>query len=126
MKRFVLACLGVVAVVAGDSVAAHHSTATYDHTVKKTLSGTVVEFGWTNPHAYIQVDVANESGGTDRWAIAMGTPTSLVRSGWKSTLLKPGDRVTVVVNPLKNGDHGGWIVSITLPDGRTLGTKALE
>lgn len=126
MKRFVLAYVSAIVITATGSLAAHHSTAMYDHTARKTLAGTVVEFGWVNPHSYIQVDVPNESGGTDRWAVAMGTPSSLVKAGWKSTVLKPGDRVTVVINPLRNGDHGGWIVSITLADGRTLGARGLE
>jgi Family of unknown function (DUF6152) len=56
----------------------------------------------------------------------MGSPNSLVKNGWKSTILKPGDKVTVVVNPLRSGEHGGIFQSITLADGRTLGGRATD
>ena len=106
------------------ALSAHHSPVMFDRAVKKTLIGTVVEFAWTNPHASIQLDVPNESGGTDRWGVELGSPNSMVRNGWRSSLLKPGDKVTVVVNPLKSGEFGGIFVSITLADGRTLGGNA--
>jgi hypothetical protein len=56
----------------------------------------------------------------------MGSPNSMAKAGWRSTLLKPGDTVTVVVNPLKSGEPGGIFVSITLADGRTLGGRATD
>ena len=108
------------------SVVAHHSPVMFDRGVRKTLVGTVVEFAWMNPHASIQLDVANESGATDRWGVELGSPNSMVRNGWRSSLLKPGDKVTVVVNPLKSGELGGIFVSITLADGRTLGGNAVN
>ena len=106
------------------ALSAHHSPVMFDRSVRKTLVGTVVEFAWMNPHASIQLDVANESGGMDRWGVELGSPNSMVRTGWRSSLLKPGDKVTVVVNPLKSGELGGIFVSITLADGRTLGGNA--
>ena len=68
----------------------------------------------------------NESGGVDRWGVEMGSPQSMVRAGWRSNIIKAGDTVTVVVNPLKSGEFGGIFVSITLPDGRKLGGRAVE
>jgi len=56
----------------------------------------------------------------------MGSPTSLVKAGWKSTTVKYGDHIKPVVRPLKNGEHGGLFVSVTLDDGRTLGGRALQ
>ena len=107
-------------------LSAHHSPVMFDRSVRKTLVGTVVEFAWMNPHASIQLDVPNEGGGIDRWGVELGSPNSMVRNGWRSSLLKPGDKVTVVVNPLKSGELGGIFVSITLADGRTLGGNAVN
>jgi len=125
MKRSVVTCVLAVFLAAA-SLAAHHSPVLFDRTVSKTLVGTVVEFAWTNPHAAIQLDVPNERGASERWGVELGSPNSMVKTGWKSTTLKPGDKVTVVVNPLKSGEFGGIFVSMTLPDGRKLGGRAVE
>jgi hypothetical protein len=126
MKRLLTVCIGIVVTLAVGSLAAHHSPVLFDRSIKKTLVGTVVEFVWVNPHASIQLDVVNESGATERWGVEMGSPNSMVKNGWKSTILKPGDKVTVVVNPLRSGEHGGIFQSITLADGRTLGGRATD
>jgi hypothetical protein len=126
MNRSLLTCVVVLAALMAGSVAAHHSPVMFDRSVRKTLVGTVVEFAWMNPHASIQLDVPNASGGTDRWGVELGSPNSMVRNGWRSSILKRGDKVTVVVNPLKSGEFGGIFVSITLPDGRTLGGNAVN
>jgi hypothetical protein len=126
MNRSILACVAVVIVALTVALSAHHSPVMFDRSVRKTLVGTVVEFAWMNPHASIQLDVPNEGGGTDRWGVELGSPNSMVRNGWRSSLLKSGDKVTVVVNPLKSGEFGGIFVSITLADGRTLGGNAVN
>ena len=125
MTRPVFVSLLLAATLAG-SAAAHHSPVMFDRTVSKTLVGTVVRFTWTNPHSAIQLDVPNESGGMDRWGVELGSPQSMARAGWRSNIIKPGDTVTVVVNPLKSGEFGGIFVSLTLPDGRKLGGRAVE
>jgi Family of unknown function (DUF6152) len=125
MKRAFLACVGLV-VLAASSVAAHHSPVMFDRSVSKTLVGTVVQFTWTNPHSSIQIDVPNESGGVDRWGVELGSPQSMARNGWRSNLLKAGDKVTVVVNPLKSGEFGGIFVSMVLADGRKLGGRPTD
>jgi hypothetical protein len=125
MPRSVFASIVVVAVLTA-SVAAHHSPVMFDRSVSKTLVGTVVEFTWTNPHASIQLDVQNEGGSVDRWGVELGSPQSMARNGWRSNIIKPGDKVTVVVNPLKSGEYGGIFVSMTLADGRKLGGRAVE
>jgi hypothetical protein len=126
MIRSTLVITAVLVAMAVGSLAAHHSPVMFDRSVRKTIVGTVVEFAWTNPHASIQLDVPNEKGGTDRWGVELGSPNSMVQSGWRSTSVKPGDKVTVVVNPLKSGEFGGIFVSITLADGRTLGGRATD
>ena len=126
MKRACVSCVGLIVMVAVTSVAAHHSPVMFDRSVSKTLVGTVVQFSWTNPHSSIQLDVSNESGGVDRWGVELGSPQSMARNGWRSNLLKPGDKVTVTVNPLKSGEFGGIFVSIVLADGRKLGGRATD
>jgi Family of unknown function (DUF6152) len=107
-------------------VAAHHSPVMFDMTKSVTIEGTVVEFSWTNPHSSIQMDVPNQSGQMERWGVEMGSPNSMVRAGWKSTIVKPGDHVSVTVRPLKSGERGGMFMSIKLADGRVLGGRAAE
>ena len=125
MLRQVFAALALVAGLAV-SIGAHHSPVMFDRTAAKTLVGTVVRFTWTNPHTAILLDVPNDSGGIDRWGVELGSPQSMARAGWRSNIIKAGDTVTVVVNPLKSGEFGGIFVSITLPDGRKLGGRAVE
>src|SRR5205085_6108691 len=108
------------------SLAAHHSPVMFDRSKKQAITGTVKEFVWTNPHASIQVEVVNAKGATEVWGVEMNSPNNLVKQGWKSTILKGGEKVSVVINPLRTGEHGGAFVSIKLPDGRVLGDKWTE
>ena len=118
-------CTVIVALVAaGAPVVAHHSAAGIDRTQSKTVSGTVKEFRWGNPHAWIDLDVANDKGATDTWSIEMTSPTFLLRAGWKSSTLKSGDKVTATVRPFRDGTPGGLFVSVTLPDGRVMTERA--
>jgi Family of unknown function (DUF6152) len=106
--------------VAGGTASAHHSFAPFDLTKEKTITGTVSKFEWTNPHSWIWVDVPNEKGGVDSWAVEGMSPNYLARRGWTKTTLKPGDKVTIAVRPLKSGENGGMFVRATLADGRVL------
>jgi hypothetical protein len=100
---------------------AHHSFAMFDTAKRVTLSGTVTSFEWTNPHAYIEVDVPEAGGGMKHWSVELGSPSILMQGGWKFRDLKAGDKVTLDLNPLRNGDPGGLLIQVKLPDGRTLG-----
>lgn len=106
--------------VAG-SAWAHHSFAMFDQSRKVTLTGTVREFQWTNPHAWIHLDVPNATGGVDSWQVELNSPNNLKRQGWKSNSLKVGEKVTLMLNPLKDGTKGGLFIAVTLPDGTVLG-----
>src|SRR3954471_2726848 len=99
----------------------HHSFAMFDTTKQVTLVGTVTVFEWTNPHAYIELDVAGDAGATTHWTIELGSPSILQQGGWKFKDLKFGDKITAVVNPLKSGQPGALLSRITMPDGRVLG-----
>ena len=98
---------------------AHHSGAGVDRTRTVTITGTVKEFRWTNPHSWIDLEVTDAKG-TALWSIEMNPPPYLVRSGWKSSTLKPGDKVSVTLNPIRTGEPGGIFVSVALADGRVL------
>jgi hypothetical protein len=113
--------IGLFALALSTIAAAHHSFAMFDQSQQVTLKGTVSEFQWTNPHAWIHLDVPNANGVKDSWQVELNSPNNLKRQGWKSTSVKPGDQVTLVLNPLKDGSRGGLFVSITLPDGTVLG-----
>lgn len=102
---------------------AHHSGAGVDRTKTVTVSGIVKEFRWTNPHSWIDLEVSDGKA-TTLWSVEMNPPPFLIRAGWKSTTLKPGDKVSVTLNPIRTGEPGGIFVSVTLADGRVLGGRA--
>ena len=119
MKRFLIASALIVAFAA--SALAHHSPAAFEAQKTVTLVGTIKEFRWQNPHTWIEIMVPNDKGQEVLWAVELTSPTYLVRAGWKSNTLKPGDKVTIVGRPLKSGEPGSAIfTSVTLADGRTL------
>jgi len=111
----------LAALCVATSAFAHHSFAMFDQSKQVTLKGTVREFQWTNPHAWIHLDVPNPSGGVDSWQVELNSPNNLKRQGWKSTSLTAGEKVTLMLNPLKDGTKGGLFISVTLPDGTVLG-----
>ena len=84
-----------------------------------TLEGTVVEFQWTNPHAFIELDVSTR-GRTQRWSIELNSPNNLTRQGWRRSSLKAGDEVTVRIAPLRNGNPGGLFLDVRKADGTVL------
>lgn len=115
----VAAALGLCAV----SVRAHHSGAGVDRTRTVTVTGVVKDFRWTNPHSWIDLEVVESTGARTLWSVEMNPPSYLVRAGWKSSTLKPGDRVSVTLNPIRTGEPGGIFVSVTLADGQVLGGR---
>jgi len=126
MKKLTATVAAVWVLLVACSVFAHHSPVMFDRSKKQTITGTVKEFVWTNPHASIQLEVANAQGQIEVWGVEMNSPNNLVKQGWKSTIIKGGDKVIIVINPLRTGEHGGSFVSIKLPDGKVLGDKWTE
>ena len=118
-----LAAVGLVSTVS--SLSAHHSfAAEYDQSKPLTLKGVVKKVGWVNPHAYVWVDVKDESGKTVTWALETLSPNALSRSGWKRDSLKEGDVVTVEgfaakdSRPLPDGSTHGNARAFVTVDGR--------
>jgi hypothetical protein len=115
--------IAIAAMLTASSAPAHHSFAMFDQSRKVTLQGTVKDFRWTNPHIFIQLLVKNESGVEEEWSIEMTSPEHLVRLGWRPGTLKPGDRVTLVIHPMRDGTvKGGQYLSGTGPDGPLIGS----
>ena len=115
--------LGLLVAAAGIALPAlaHHSFAMFDQSKQVSLSGTVREFQWTNPHAFIRVEVTG-GGTTEIWDVELNSPNNLKRQGWNSLSVKTGDKVNIVLNPLRDMTHkGGLFIAVTLPDGTVLG-----
>jgi len=130
-RAMVVRAIGAIAIVvaallAAGPAGAHHSFAMFDQSKKVTVEGTVKDFRWTNPHVFIQLLVKNEAGGEDEWSIEMTSPEHLVRVGWKPGTLKPGDKVTLVLHPMRDGSKGGQYLAGTGPDGPLMGSPAPE
>jgi len=101
---------------------AHHSFSMFDADKTVTLTGTVKEFEWTNPHAWLRIMVNDQTAGKAvQYALEMGSPGQQARVGWKPDSVKPGDKVTVTIHPLKDGSRGGQFITAMLPNGAILG-----
>ena len=115
------AVIAVILIAFGASLAAaHHSTAPFDTTTSQTLSGTVKQVDWTNPHTWVWIDVPNDKNGVDTWGFEGMSPNYLGRRGWTKSTLKPGDKISVTFRPLRDGSKGGMFVSAARPTGEIL------
>lgn len=117
--RAVLMSAAVMA-LAGPALA-HHSFAMFDNEHQTKIEGTVKQFEWTNPHVYIQLAVADADGKVRNYTVECANPGILNRVGWKFNIVKPGDKLKVVVAPLRDDPMGGGLLhEMVLPDGRVL------
>jgi len=121
----ILPTLFAIGVLSGGPALAHHSFAPYDSTLQIKMSGVVTGFKWANPHVYIELDAADAKTGEKRhWLVECASTSILNRTGWKFNMLKPGDRITVIVSPLRNGEPAALLKQITLADGRKFSNGA--
>jgi hypothetical protein len=119
--------LAVIAIAAyAIPVCAHHSFAMFDAEQKVALKGTVQQFQWTNPHAWLLLMVADQEGNLDKWAIELDGPNGLARRGWVPKTLTPGMDVTVTIHPLRDGTRGGQFLAVKFSDGTQLGDPDFE
>jgi hypothetical protein len=104
-------------IVSGAALA-HHSGAMFEPTLTRELHGTIAEFNWSNPHAWIEITVPAEDGGEPvTWAVEMTAPNNLMRSGWTRRTLTVGQEVVLTIRPLRDGGQGGTFVKVTTPEG---------
>lgn len=121
MKKLLSLSVALAGLLAAPSpMVAHHGAATFDIAAEMTLKGTVTEWLWFNPHCFLKFDVKDESGKITNWAVESGNPTDMTKRGWGRTSFRPGDEVTVTLQPSKSGQPVGRIMAVTLPTGKTL------
>ena len=124
MMRAVLSSLVLAAVLLCARPAhAHHSNVLYEVTKVVTITGTVKEFRWVNPHTWLYMTVDDGKGGKTEWKVEGRAPGILRRAGWKTTSLVSGETVTVDMSPAKDGTHVGIIARVTKADGTVLSNQ---
>jgi hypothetical protein len=114
-----LAAIGFLGAAALPALA-HHSTVMFAKDKEVTLSGTVTQFTYTNPHAYIRVMVPGATGPAVEWRIETEASVVLGRAGIERRALQPGEQVTLRTYPLKGGQPGGWLIDLTKADGTVI------
>jgi hypothetical protein len=108
MGRFSTALLaGAALIVTGGAVLAHHSFAMFDTDHPMQMTGTVQEFKFTSPHTFILLKVKGDDGAETVWNLEGASPSALVREGWSSKTLNPGDELKMTIDPLRSGAPGG-------------------
>lgn len=114
---------GILAAAMALSIASpalsHHSHAMFDHSKELTITGTVTEFVFRNPHVFLYIDARNEKGEDVNYWVEMSNLPNMIRRGIRQSTFKPGDTVTVHLHPLKDGRPGGSYVTITDAAGKT-------
>ena len=122
MRRQLAVFASCAFVATSGAVSAHHSFAMFDQENPLELEGVVQEFKFTSPHTFILLQVKAEDGNTTVWNLEGASPSALVRDGWSSKTLKPGDELQLTIEPLRSGAPGGsWSVSRTkFKDGRPI------
>lgn len=113
--------LGLVA--APRPITAHHGAATFDTGKKLVLEATVTEWIWANPHCFLKFDATDATGTVRHWIAETASPPDMVNRGWARNSFKAGDKVTVVVEPVKNGSPVGKVLQVTLPNGKILSAQ---
>jgi hypothetical protein len=115
-RSFVAYGLGLLAAPAF----AHHSTAMYNMDNPVTITGKVIRFEWTNPHAFIYLAVTDQNGKEVQWSVEMMSLNHLKSYGWMHNTIKPGDVITCTGGPAKSGETSMIASLIKLPDGRMI------
>ena len=113
-----LLCAASLALVG--TASAHHSTAMFEWGKEVSLSGTIKEYQWTQPHTFLWVVVQQDNGTTQEWGLEGMSPSWLGRRGWTRSSFKAGDKVSVVYYPLKDHRPGGFYVRVKATDGKLM------
>ena len=125
MKTFVWVLLA--GVVVSTPLFAHHGNASFDAGKRLELTGTVTEWDWANPHCWLKFDVKDEkSGKVVNWVVETSNSADMVERGWSKRTFAAGDKVTVTLEPVKSGQPVGRVISVLLPNGKTLGLNYVD
>jgi len=122
-RKLIAVFLGVFTVCV--PLFAHHGAAAYDTSKKLALKGIVTEWFWANPHCFLRFDVKDDKGNVAHWAAETSNPSDMVNQGWSKQSFKPGDEVTVTVEPVKNGLPIGRIEQVVLANGQILKARVV-
>ena len=122
MRSRMIAIFALVAglLVVSSPLPAHHGNAVFDSGKTRTMKGTVTEWFWANPHCFLSFDVKGEDGKSVHWVMETQAPPNMVPYGFTKQTFKPGDQVTVTLEPVKNGEPLGRLVSVVTASGKTL------
>ena len=124
-KRFIVLVLLSGLSMVSRPIFAHHSAAEYDATKVVSVKGTVTQFEWTNPHAYIYVDVKDDKGEIEKWTVELGSLGMLSRANWKRDSVKPGDQITAFGNRAKDGRMVMRLDKVMFASGQELSGRVL-
>jgi hypothetical protein len=120
-QRLIAVFIAAVALLIGSiPLFAHHANAVFDVGKRITVTGTVTEWFWANPHCLLRVDVKDATGKVVRWVGETQAPPNVIPWGWSKQSFKPGDEVTITLEPVKNGQPLGRLLQAVLPNGKTL------
>lgn len=120
MIKATTAAVCLAAIAAAAPALAHHSFAMFDMNKQVSVSGTVKEFQYTNPHSWVIVVATGADGKPTEWGFESEGPSTLLRAGIKHSSINPGDKVTAVAFPMRDGRPAGSLISITKSDGQVL------
>src|SRR5271169_7047815 len=101
--------------IASVPLLAHHGTAAFDTDKKLTFKATVTAWVWANPHCFLKFDVKDDKGNVVHWVVETSNPGDMIERGWSKNTFKPGDADIITVEPVKNGNPAGKILSVVLP-----------
>ena len=119
MRKAVYAISGVALLVAAPALA-HHSFAMFDQNRRVEMVGTFVKIDWANPHVYFQADVKTPAAMAGVWAVEGAAPNGMSRQGWSRNTFKPGDPITMIVRPRRDGNKEAMLLGVKTPTGKFL------
>ena len=119
MSVKIISLAALAAVAFATPLFAHHSLAMFNQEQTVTLTGTVKELEWIQPHSWMHMVINDANGRPQNWAFEMGGIGQLTQQGWTKDMVKPGDTLSITVHPLKDGSRGGQYLGAQLASGKT-------
>ena len=118
--RITVFTVAVGLLIVSVAASAHHSAAIFEPGKRVTVTGTVTEWFWANPHCLLSFDVKDAGGQVVRWVAETQAPPNMIPFGWSKQSFKPGDEITITLEPARSGRPVGRLLRVAFPDGRTL------